>query len=248
MIVGAVRVSRAGVHGHFGAKVMTAGVALNGSGRATASMGVVADDLDGDGLTDLFITNFDDDYNVLYRNDGRNSFSDISYAAKVAALSFPYVGWGTKFFDYDSDVLVDLFVANGHVYPQIKNFHQRNFVHRNNRDGTFTEVAEQLGSPFAEKRAARGTAFGDIDNDGDIDIVINNLDGSGQLLRNCFKKCVKANTYDPYGPMRRYLFDLLRANAIGMTLTEYYAMLPAARYGEWKVLDLSFTPQDFSAS
>jgi hypothetical protein len=160
------------------------GTALNDNGAAQGCMGVTVGDYDHDGRLDLFITNFDDDYNVLYHNDGRNSFSDMSYAAKVAAVSFPYVGWGTKFFDYDNDGWPDLFVANGHVYPQIKNFHQRNFVHRNNRDGTFTELAAQLGAPFADERAGRGAAFGDIDNDGDIDIVINNLDGAPQLLRN----------------------------------------------------------------
>jgi hypothetical protein len=160
------------------------GTALNENGAAQGCMGVAVADYNHDGRLDLFVTNFDDDYNVLYRNDGRNSFTDASYAGKIAAVSFPYVGWGTGFFDYDSDGWVDLFVANGHVYPQIKNFHQRNFVHRNNRDGTFTELAEQLGAPFAEKRAGRGAAFGDIDSDGDVDIVINNLDGAPLLLRN----------------------------------------------------------------
>jgi hypothetical protein len=160
------------------------GTALNENGAAQGCMGVTVADYDHDGKLDLFVTNFDDDYNVLYRNDGNRFFSDASYAAKIAAVSLPYVGWGTKFFDYDNDGWVDLFVANGHVYPQIKNFHQRNFLHHNNRDGTFTEVAEQSGAPFAEKRAGRGAAFGDLDNDGDTDIVVNNLDGAPFVLRN----------------------------------------------------------------
>lgn len=160
------------------------GTALSENGGAQGSMGVTVADYDHDGRLDLFVTNFDDEYNTLYRNDGNNSFTDVSYKAKIAAVSLAYVGWGTKFFDYDNDGWADLFVANGHVYPQIKNFHQRNFVHRNNRDGTFTEVAEQLGAPFAEKRAGRGAVFGDVDNDGDVDIVVNNLGGAPQLLRN----------------------------------------------------------------
>ncbi len=160
------------------------GTAVNENGSEQGSMGVTLGDYDHDGRLDLFITNFDDDYNTLYHNDGKGAFADVSYAAKVAAVSLPYVGWGTWFLDYDNDGWVDLLVVNGHVYPQLPTYRQRNFVHHNNRDGTFTEVGEQLGAPFLEKRTGRGAAFGDIDNDGDVDVLINNLDGPPQLLRN----------------------------------------------------------------
>jgi hypothetical protein len=99
-------------------------------------------------------------------------------------ISLPYVGWGTKFFDYDNDGWLDLFVANGHAYPQRDRYRQRKLLHTNNRDGTFTEVAAQFGSALLEERASRGTAFGDIDNDGDVDIVVGDLDSAPQLLRN----------------------------------------------------------------
>ncbi|HZT58230.1 MAG TPA: CRTAC1 family protein [Pyrinomonadaceae bacterium] len=160
------------------------GTAVNDNGSEQGSMGVTLGDYDHDGRLDLFVTNFADEYNTLYHADGPDSFTDVSYKAKVAEVSLPYVGWGTKFFDYDNDGWVDLFVANGHVYPQLENYKQRKLVHHNNRDGTFTEVAEQLGPALTEKRAARGVAFGDIDNDGDVDIVVGDLDGPPQVLRN----------------------------------------------------------------
>lgn len=160
------------------------GTAVNENGSEQGSMGVTLGDYDHDGKLDLFITNFDDDYNTLYHSDGRGSFTDVSYTAKVAAVSLPYVGWGTNFFDYDNDGWVDLLVVNGHVYPQLPTYKQRNLVHHNDRDGTFSEVGAELGPPFLEKRTGRGAAFGDLDNDGDVDVVINNLDGAAQLLRN----------------------------------------------------------------
>lgn len=162
----------------------TSGTAVSGSGSEQGCMGVTLGDYNHDGLLDLFVTNFDDEYNTLYHNDGRNSFTDVSYAAKVAAVSLAYVGWGTKFFDYDNDGWVDVFVANGHAYPQRDRYRERKLLHHNNRDGTFTEVAEQFGSALMEERVSRGVAFGDIDNDGDVDLVCNDLDGVPQLLRN----------------------------------------------------------------
>ena len=171
-------------NGTFKEIAFESGTAVNGSGSEQGCMGVTLGDYDHDGRLDLFITNFDDEYNILYRNDGRNSFTDVSFKAKVAQPSLPYVGWGTKFFDYDNDGWVDLFVANGHVYPQRGHYRQRELLHHNNRDGTFSEVASQTGSALMEERVGRGVAFGDLDNDGDVDVVVNDLDGSPQLLRN----------------------------------------------------------------
>lgn len=161
----------------------SAGTAVNENGSEQGCMGVTVGDYDHDGKFDLFVTNFADEYNTLYHNDGGN-FTDLSYAARLAPVSLPYVGWGTKFFDYDNDGWVDLFVANGHVYPQLPSYRQPRLLHRNNRDATFTEVSAQFGDVLTENRASRGIAFGDLDNDGDVDLVIGDLDGPPQLLRN----------------------------------------------------------------
>ena len=171
-------------NGTFSEIGFESGTALDKNGNEQGCMGVTLGDYDHDGLLDLFITNFDDEHNVLYRNAGKGSFVDVSYEAGVAMISLPYVGWGTKFFDYDNDGWLDLFVANGHAYPQRDRYRQRKLLHRNNRDGTFSEVAAQFGSALMEERASRGTAFGDIDNDGDVDIVVNDLDSLPQVLRN----------------------------------------------------------------
>jgi hypothetical protein len=171
-------------NGTFSEIGFESGTALDKNGNEQGCMGVTLGDYDHDGLLDLFITNFDDEHNVLYRNAGRGSFVDVSYESGVAMSSLPYVGWGTKFFDYDNDGWLDLFIANGHAYPQRDRYRQRKLLHRNNRDGTFSEVAAQCGSALMEERASRGTAFGDIDNDGDVDIVVNDLDSAPQLLRN----------------------------------------------------------------
>jgi hypothetical protein len=170
--------------GTFKEIAFTSGTAVNESGSEQGSMGISLGDYDHDGRLDLFITNFDDEYNILYHNDGKGSYSDVSFRANVAKVSLPYVGWGTGFLDYDNDGWVDLFVANGHVYPQRDHYRQREFLHHNNHDGTFTEVAGQSGAALGEERVGRGVAVGDIDNDGDVDVVVNDLDGSPQLLRN----------------------------------------------------------------
>jgi hypothetical protein len=159
------------------------GTALNESGNEQGSMGVTVGDYDHDGRLDLFKTNFADEYNTLYHNDGQNSFTDVSHAARVAAVG-SYVGWGTKFFDFDNDGWVDLFVANGHVYPQVSPYRQHKLLYRNNHDGTFSDVTAQSGSSLMEERVSRGVAFGDVDNDGDVDVLVGDLDGLPQLLRN----------------------------------------------------------------
>ena len=153
-------------------------------------MGISVGDYDRDGRLDLVVTNFSDDYNTLYHKNADGTFADVSRRSKTADASMPYVGWGTKLFDYDNDGWLDLFVCNGHVYPQIEGaypegyYRQRKLLYRNLRNGTFAEVAGSSGKALLERRASRGAAFGDFDEDGDVDIVVNDLDGPPMLLRN----------------------------------------------------------------
>jgi hypothetical protein len=166
-------------------------VAVSEDGGEQGSMGVAVGDYDNSGRFSLFVTNFAEEYNALYHNDG-DHFTDVSFRSKTAPSSLPYVGWGTAFFDYDNDGLLDLMAVNGHVYPQLDTsrsgaaagYRQRKLLYHNRGDGTFDEVAAQFGAVLMEERASRGLAVGDLDNDGRLDVVINDLDGSPQVLRN----------------------------------------------------------------
>jgi enediyne biosynthesis protein E4 len=167
------------------------GVAVSEDGAEQGSMGVAVGDYDNTGRFSLWVTNFSEEYNALYHNDG-DHFTDVSFRSKTAAVSLPYVGWGNAFFDYDNDGLLDMIVVNGHVYPQLDKarlrasagYRQRKLLFHNRGDGTFDEVGSQAGTVMTEERVSRGLAIGDLDDDGKLDIVINDLDGGPQILHN----------------------------------------------------------------
>jgi enediyne biosynthesis protein E4 len=165
------------------------GVALNENGREQAGMGVAVGDYDGDGRDDLHRTNFSDDSNVLYHNDGGGNFTETTFQAGLGEVSIPFLGWGTNFFDYDHDGWLDLLVANGHVYPSVDatdwgtSYKQRLLLFRNVK-GKFYDVGSSAGEALNVLRPTRGSAIGDFDNDGDLDILLNNIDDAPALLRN----------------------------------------------------------------
>jgi len=166
------------------------GFALSGDGREQASMGIAVGDYNRDGKLDFYITSFSDDYNTLYRNEGDGSFSDVTYQAGLSAPTIPFLGWGTGFLDFDNDGWLDLFVANGHVYPAVDRqdwgttYAQRPQLFRNLDGARFQEVTAASGSGLADVITGRGAAFGDLFNDGHSDVVINNMDSTPTLLRN----------------------------------------------------------------
>ena len=171
------------------------GFALNADGREFASMGIAVGDYENNGLIDFFVTDFGDDYKVLFHNDGDASFSDVSYKTGIAQTTIPFVGWGDGFIDYDNDGWLDLFMVNGHVYPQVDQhdwgttFAERPLLFHNVPEASgkgrrFEYVPPVAGSGLAVITPARGAAFGDLFNDGKIDVVINPIDGPPVLLRN----------------------------------------------------------------
>jgi len=177
-------------NGTFEDDSYVSGYALNENGKETASMGIAVGDYLNNGRLDLYNTVFSDDYNPLYRNEGEATFTDVSYQAGIAEVTIPFLGWGTGFLDFDNDGWLDLFVANGHVYPAVDNsdwgttFSQRPLLFHNLKAGKFELALPVKGTALAQTMVARGAAFGDLFNDGKIDVVINPLDGAPVLLRN----------------------------------------------------------------
>ncbi|HEX5235793.1 MAG TPA: CRTAC1 family protein [Silvibacterium sp.] len=177
-------------NGTFEDDSYASGFALNQEGREAASMGLAVGDYDNDGWDDLFVTDFSDDYDVLYHNDGQANFSDVSYQAGIAQDTIPFLGWGAAFIDYDNDGWKDLFMFNGHVYSGVDkqdwgtSFAQRPLLFHNGQGKRFTLVPPVENTGLAIVAASRGAAFGDLFNDGKIDVVINQLDGHAILLRN----------------------------------------------------------------
>jgi enediyne biosynthesis protein E4 len=178
-------------NGTFKEMAFQLGVAVSEDGAEQGSMGVALGSYDNSGRPSLFVTNFSEEYNALYHLDG-DRFADVSFRSRTAPSGLPYVGWGTEFLDYDNDGLLDLIVVNGHVYPQLDaarrgasaGYRERKLLYHNNGNGTFDEVAARYGQALTEDRVSRGLAIGDIDNDGRIDVVSNDLDGSPQVLNN----------------------------------------------------------------
>ena len=172
--------------GIFAEVGLRAHAALGETGLAQAGMGAAWGDYDNDGDGDLLVTNFEDDYNTLYRNTGRGTFADVSFAAGLGRISLPYVGFGAVFFDFDNDADPDLFVANGHVYPQIERpgsgatYAQANHLFANDA-GHFRLV--EL-APSEERAVSRGAVAGDFDDDGRLDLFVTNLNGRPSLLHN----------------------------------------------------------------
>ena len=177
--------------GSFDNQSYMSGYALNGEGREVSNMGIAAGDYENNGHLDLVNTAFSDDSSVVFRNDGSGAFDDASASTGLGGPSGPFVGFGDGFLDYDNDGWKDLLVVNGHVYPQVDqhpdwgmSYAQRPLLFRNRSNGTFEPIAAVEGSGLAAVCVGRGAAFGDLFNNGKIDVVINNLDGAPLLLRN----------------------------------------------------------------
>lgn len=176
-------------NGTFTDIALESGCAYSVDGKPQAGMGVSAGDYNRDGWLDIFKTNFSGDTSTLYKNTGKAVFDDVTFAVGMG-LNTRWLGWGTSFADFDNDGWLDVFLVNGHVYPEVEKltteagYPQRKVLYQNLRNGKFADVSTQVGGAVMQNSPARGAAFGDFDNDGDIDIVINTVNASPELIRN----------------------------------------------------------------
>jgi hypothetical protein len=169
---------------------LESGTAVSQDGAEQACMGVAIGDYLHTGRPSIFVTNFENEYDALYRNDGDWLFEDVSYKSGEALPSLPLVKWGDAFFDMDNDGWLDLIAVAGHVYPQLATlpsgagYQQPGLLQLNQRDGTFCDASSQSGPAFSEKHVSRGLAVGDLFNDGQVDVVVEDIDGAPLILRN----------------------------------------------------------------
>ena len=177
-------------NGKFQEIGLESGTAVSEDGSEQASMGLAVGDYLHNGRPSLFVTNFSDEYSNLFRNDGAWNFTDVSYKSGVALPSLPYVKWGTAFFDADNDVWLELIVVGGNVYPQVDTlpsgarYKEPKVLELNQKDGTFCDASEQAGVALSIPRVSRGLAAGDLFNDGNVDLVVEDLTGEPMILKN----------------------------------------------------------------
>jgi len=169
---------------------LESGTAVSADGSEQGSMGIAVGDYKHTGLPSLYVTNFADEYNILYLNQGGYDFRDVSYDAGVAVAALPWVKWGTAFVDLDNDGWLDLISVNGQVYPQVDQlpsgarYRQPKNLFMNERNGNFCDAQAQAGPALQIPRVSRGLAIADFDNDGNVDVIIADLDGEPMLLHN----------------------------------------------------------------
>ena len=176
--------------GKFTEMGLEAGVSVSADGTEQACMGVAIGDYNHTGRPSIYVTNFENEYSTLYVNNGDYQFDDIAYKSGVGLASMPYVKWGDAFFDVDNDGWLDLIAVSGHVYPQAVNFpsgagyQQPGLLQLNEKNGTFCDASQQAGPALTQKRVSRGLAVGDLFNDGQVDVVVEDIDGAPMVLRN----------------------------------------------------------------
>jgi hypothetical protein len=177
-------------NGKFREIGLESGTAVSDDGSEQASMGIAIGDYNHTGRPSIYVTNFSDENDLLYRNEGDWNFKEVSYAAGVALPSLPWVKWGTAFVDLDNDGWLDLIAVSGHVYPQVDSlpsgggYREPKLLHLNQKDGTFCDASDMAGKALQERHVSRGLAVGDLFNDGNMDVVVGDIDGGPMILRN----------------------------------------------------------------
>lgn len=207
---------------------LESGTAVSADGSEQGSMGIAIGDYNHTGRPSLYVTNFADEYNTLYMNQGKYDFRDVSYDAGVALASLPWVKWGTAFVDFDNDGWLDLISVNGQVYPQVdtipsgSRYRQPKNLFMNERNGSFCDAESQAGPALLEPRVSRGVAVADFDNDGNPDVIVEDLDGAPMLLHNAGEPGNHWVSFELQGTKsnRLALGAHLKIVAGGMTQTE----------------------------